>query len=125
MINRQRGSGIRLLVDHKLSQLGIAGRKIAGYETAVTTHMEVGLKILAGEADSGLAVRAIVRPLGLDFLPLTQERFDLLIPRDRFSSPSIQTLLEIVGSKEFRAGVELMGGYDVSEAGRVLTLGSS
>ena len=123
MINRQRGSGIRLLIDHKLSQLGIGGKKIAGYGIAVTTHMEVGLKILAGEADSGLAVRSIARPLGLGFLPLTQERFDLLIPRDRFSSPGIQTLLEIVGSKEFRARVEIMGGYDVSEAGRVLTLG--
>ena len=124
LINRQRGSGIRFLVDHKLSQLGIAGKKIAGYETAVTTHMEVGVKILAGEADAGVAVRAIARPLGLDFLELTQERFDLLIPRDRFSSPGIQTLLEIVGSKEFRARVEIMGGYDVSETGRVLTLGS-
>jgi putative molybdopterin biosynthesis protein len=124
IINRQPGSGIRFLFDHKLNQLSIDGKQIAGYEKTVTTHMEVGLRILSGEADAGVAARAAARLLGLDFLELTQECFDLLIPKSRFSSPGIQTLVEIVGSKEFRGRVQTMGGYDLSEAGRVLTLGS-
>jgi putative molybdopterin biosynthesis protein len=124
MINRQPGSGIRFLFDHELGRLGVNGKKIAGYERTVFTHMEVGLRILSGEADAGIAARSVARLLGLDFLDLTQECFDLVIPKTRFSSDGIQTLLEIVGSKEFRGRVEIMGGYDVSEAGRVLTLGA-
>jgi putative molybdopterin biosynthesis protein len=120
MINRQPGSGTRHYLDQEFAGLGVEPKKIAGYDDSVATHLEVGLKILRQEADAGIATRAAARLLGLDFVSLTQERFDMLIPKERFFSPAIQTLLEIVGSREFRARVEAMGGYDTSESGRMI-----
>lgn len=120
MINRQQGSGTRHYIDQEFSRLAIDPKRINGYDESVTTHLEVGLKILREEADAGIATGAAARLLGLDFIPLTQERFDILIPKERFFSPAIQTLLEIVGSRKFRARVEAMGGYDTSESGRII-----
>ena len=120
MINRQKGSGTRHYLDQEFSRLGIDPNKINGYDDSVATHLEAGLKILRQEADAGIATRAAARLLGLDFIPFTQERFDILIPKERFFSPAIQTLLEIVGSREFRTRVEAMGGYDTSESGRII-----
>ena len=120
MINRQKGSGTRHYIDQELSRIGIDPKTINGYDNSVATHLEVGLKVLRQEADAGIATRATARLLGLDFIPFTQERFDILIPKERFFSPAIQTLLEIVGSREFRARVEAMGGYDTSESGRII-----
>jgi putative molybdopterin biosynthesis protein len=119
-VNRQEGSGTRLFLDQQLEQLGITPAHIPGYPEAVATHLEVGLSILRGEADVGLATQAAARLLGLDFAPLTQERFDLVIPKERFFTRGVQHLLEIVGSREFRARVEALGGYDASESGRIL-----
>jgi putative molybdopterin biosynthesis protein len=123
MINRQAGSGTRHYIDQGFSKLGIDANKITGYDDTVTTHLEVGLKILRREADTGVATRASARLLGLDFIPFTQERFDILIPKDRFFTPAVQTLLEIVGSGEFRRRMDAMGGYDTSESGRVIASG--
>jgi len=120
MINRQPGSGTRHYIDQEFSKLGTDGKAIDGYDDFVVTHLEVGLKILRREADVGVATRAAARLLDLDFHPLTQERFDLLIPKERFFSPGIKTLLEIVGSREFRSRVEPLGGYDTSESGRII-----
>jgi excisionase family DNA binding protein len=120
MINRQPGSGTRHYVDQEFSRLGVDAKKINGYNDTVATHLEVGLKILRKEADAGIAASAAARLLGLDFIPLTRERFDMLIPKERFFSPGIQALLETVGSWEFRTRVEALGGYDTSESGRVI-----
>ena len=120
MINRQTGSGTRHYIDQQFSKLGIDAKKIKGYDVSVATHLEVGLKILREEADAGVATKATARLLGLDFIPLTQERFDIVIPKARFFSPAIQTLLEVVGSREFRSRVDAMGGYDTSESGRMI-----
>ena len=120
MINRQAGSGTRLYLDHALARLKINSRKLSGYETSVATHVELGLRILRGEADTGVATLTAARLLGLDFVPLARERFDAIIPQERFFSPAIQTLLSIVGSREFRACLEAMGGYDTAESGRII-----
>jgi len=120
MINRQTGSGTRHYIDQQFSKLGIDAKKIKGYDVSVATHLEVGLKILREEADAGVATKATARLLGLDFIPLTQERFDIVIPKAGFFSPAIQTLLEVVGSREFRSRVDAMGGYDTSESGRMI-----
>ncbi|MFQ5849590.1 MAG: substrate-binding domain-containing protein [Candidatus Binatia bacterium] len=123
IVNRQEGSGTRVYFDQELTRTGIDPKQISGYPIAVSTHLEVGLKILRGEADAGVATRATARLLGLDFTPLTQERFDILIRRERFFSRGIQILLEIVSSSEFRTRVEALGGYDASESGRLLAAG--
>ena len=120
MINRQAGSGTRHYIDQQFSKLGIDAKKIKGYDVAVATHLEIGLKILRAEADAGIASGAAARLLGLDFIPLTRERFDIVIPKARFFSPGIQALLEIVGSRDFRSRVEALGGYDTSDSGRMI-----
>lgn len=125
MINRQPGSGTRHYIDQEFSKLGIVARRVKGYESTVSTHLEVGLKILRREADVGIATRSSAMLLGLDFFPLIQERFDILIPKARFFAPGVETLLEIVGSAPFRSRVDAMGGYDTSESGRIIASGSS
>lgn len=119
-INRQQGSGTRLYLDQELARLGIDPQQIDGYQSHVATHLEVGLKVLRGEADVGVATRTAARLLGLDYSPLTRERFDMLIAQERFFSRGVQALLDIVGSREFRTQVEALGGYDTSESGRIL-----
>jgi excisionase family DNA binding protein len=120
-INRQAGSGTRHYFDLELARLNVNREEIFGYEETVSTHVEVGLKVLRNEVDAGLGTETVTRLLGLDFIPLTRERFDILIPKDRFFSRGIQILLGIIGSREFRARVEAMGGYDASESGRIMT----
>jgi excisionase family DNA binding protein len=119
MINRQPGSGTRLYLDHALARLKINSRKLTGYETSVSTHVEVGLRVLRCEVDTGLATMTTARMLGLDFIPLARERFDAVIRQERFFSPGVQALLSVVGSREFRDRLEAMGGYDSSESGRI------
>jgi excisionase family DNA binding protein len=120
LINRQAGSGTRLYLDQALSRLKIDARRLHGYETSVSTHLDVAMRVLRGEADAGLVTLASARMLGLDFVALTRERFDAVIARERFFSPGIQTLLSIVGSSEFRGRLEAMGGYDGAESGRII-----
>jgi putative molybdopterin biosynthesis protein len=118
-INRQEGSGTRWYLDQELTRLGVPATRLDGYQEAVTTHLEVGLQVLRRQADAGLATYATARLLGLGFVPLTQERFEMLIPAERFLTPQMQLLLDIVGSREFRQRVDALGGYDTSESGRL------
>jgi excisionase family DNA binding protein len=121
MINRQPGSGTRLYLDQELSRGRFNPKKISGYDTAVPTHLGVGLAVLRGAADVGLATRTTAHLLGLGFLALTRERFDLLVAKERFFTKGIQVLLGIIGSREFRDRVDAMGGYDVTESGRIIS----
>jgi excisionase family DNA binding protein len=122
IINRQPGSGTRIYLDQELARARLNGKKISGYDTTVSTHLEVGLRVLGGAADVGLATLTTAHLLGLDFIPLTRERFDLLIPKDRFFTRGIQALLGIIGSRVFRERVDTLGGYDVTESGRIINL---
>ena len=121
IINRQPGSGTRIYVDQELARARLDVKKISAYDTVVSTHLEVGLKVLGGAADIGLATRTTAQLLGLDFISLTRERFDAVIPKERFFSRGIQVLLGTLGSREFRQRVEALGGYDASESGRIIT----
>jgi putative molybdopterin biosynthesis protein len=121
IINRQSGSGTRIYLDQELRRSRLSGKKISGYDSVVSTHLEVGLRILQGVADVGLATRTAAQLLGLDFIPLTRERFDAVVPKERFLSHGIQVLLGTVGSQAFRQQVEALGGYDASESGRIIT----
>jgi excisionase family DNA binding protein len=121
IINRQPGSGTRIYLDQKLARARLSGKKISGYDNVVATHLAVGLKVLGGAADVGVATRTTAQLLGLDFIPMTRERFDAVIPKERFFSRGIQVLLGTVGSREFRRQVEALGGYDASDSGRIIT----
>jgi molybdate-binding protein len=121
IINRQPGSGTRIHLDQELSRARLKAERISGYDTVVSTHLEVGLKILGGAADVGLATQTTAGLLGLDFIPITRERFDAVIPKERFFSRGVQVLVGTIGSREFRQRVEALGGYDASESGRIIT----
>jgi len=116
-INRQEGSGTRVLLDIQLRQLGISPREIKGYEREMETHLAVGLSISHGEVDVGLGIEAAARSCDLDFLPLFRERYDLVIPIASYRSELLAPLLETVVSEEFKEVVNKAGGYDTSQTG--------
>lgn len=119
-VNRQSGSGIRVLLDYELKNRGIAGSDIAGYENEVYTHFEVGLSIISGEADVGIASAAVAKILDLNFQPLVSERFDMILDKSTFFLPAIQTFIETLQSNQFRTRVEKIGNYNFKDAGRIL-----
>lgn len=120
-INRQGGSGTRLLLDKHLRELGINPYMVKGYDREEYTHMAVASAVLTGLADTGLAVYSSANALGLDFIPVANERYDLAIPSEFIDTEMIKILLEIIRSdKEFRAAVESLGGYDTRDMGKVV-----
>ncbi|HSK30886.1 MAG TPA: substrate-binding domain-containing protein [Candidatus Limnocylindria bacterium] len=119
-VNRQPGSGTRVLLDYELKKRAIDAASIAGYEREEFTHMAVGVAIASGLADAGLGVRAAANALGLDFLPVASEQYDLLIARSFFESRRGQRLLAVMDSAGFKAAVAALGGYDPARAGEVL-----
>lgn len=124
-INRQKGSGTRVLLDHHLRELKIPASSIKGYENEVYTHFEVGLSVLAKETDLGLATGSVSKLLGLSFIPLTQESFDMLLDQSTFFERGVQAFIEILNSKEFRSRVENLGSYDFKNSGKIIYSQSS
>jgi putative molybdopterin biosynthesis protein len=118
-VNRQRGSGTRVLLDYQLRQLGIAPGQVRGYEREEYTHLAIAADVAGGTADVGLGILAAAQALGLDFVPLFQERYDLIVPREHHDSELLRPLLEIVRGPRLREQVVRLGGYDVSEMGKV------
>jgi len=119
-MNRQPGAGTRVLLDIHLDRLGIEKGKISGYEEEVSTHIEVGLAVLSGKADVGLASIAIANFLGLDFMPITRERFDMVLDQNIFFEKAVQALMDVLHNPSFRQRVEGMSRYDFSDSGRIL-----
>ncbi len=120
MINRERGSGTRLLLDHLLAQDGIDPREVAGYANEVYTHLEVGLGILKGEADVGLGIQPVAEFLGLRFLPVTTERYDLLVPQGNLSMEPVRTFFNLLNSRRFLKEARALPGYDLKDSGKIL-----
>jgi molybdate-binding protein/DNA-binding transcriptional regulator YhcF (GntR family) len=118
-INRQKGSGTRVWLDYKLRELGILPSSIKGYAREVDTHLAVAMNIVKGEADLGLGIQAAANSCNLDFIPVTKERFDLVIPIHNYRSPLFAPLLNIIQSEEFKKVVNEMGGYDTAQTGEV------
>jgi len=119
-INRQKGSGTRVLLDHHLRRLKISTSNINGYEREVYTHFEVGLSILSKEADVGIATVAVSKLLGFPFIPITQECFDMILDQSTFFEKGIQAFIEILNSQEFRNRIGRLGSYDFKNSGKVL-----
>ena len=118
-INRQAGSGTRVLLDYELARLGIDGGSIRGYDRDEYTHMAVAVDVLSGAADCGMGIRAAARALDLEFIPLVQEQYDLVIPTHLVSRPTIQAVLDTIGSDRFRSRVTALGGYDPAASGEL------
>ncbi|OPX88407.1 MAG: Molybdopterin molybdenumtransferase [Pelotomaculum sp. PtaB.Bin013] len=119
-VNRQRGSGTRILLDYHLSELGINDDNIHGYEHEEYTHMAVAAAVKAGAADAGLGIRAAAQALGLEFIGIAEERYDLCIPVEFMETPYIQRLLEVISLTEFKEEVVKLGGYDLRDCGKVM-----
>jgi putative molybdopterin biosynthesis protein len=119
-VNRQPGSGTRVLLDCELKKLGIEPLVIVGYEREEFTHMAVGVAIASGLADAGLGVRAAATALKLDFIPVADEEYDLLMSRSFYESARGSALVAIIRTAEFRQAVSALGGYDAARAGEVL-----
>jgi putative molybdopterin biosynthesis protein len=119
-VNRQSGSGTRVLLDYELQKLRIDASSIAGYEREEFTHMAVGVAIASGLADAGLGVRAAANALGLDFISVADEEYDLIIGREFFESARGARLLKIICSDGFKQAVAALGGYDTAKAGTIL-----
>lgn len=119
-VNRQRGSGTRVLLDYKLACLGVSPASISGYRDEEYTHMNVAAAVLSGRADAGLAVRAAANALGLPFVPVGVEEYDLVIPRRFYDSPAMRALIDVIRGPEFLQTVTAMGGYHTEKTGQII-----
>jgi putative molybdopterin biosynthesis protein len=119
-INRQGGSGTRILLDYRLKELEIDSEAINGYRLEEYTHMSVAVAVLSGTVDAGLGIFAAAKALGLDFVPVVTEQYDLIIPEIHYASERIRTLLDIIRSRDFKERVSALGGYHVERTGEVV-----
>ena len=119
-LNRQAGSGTRILLDYRLKQLGIDPSDVNGYENEEFTHMSVAVAVQSGTVDVALGIYAAAKALNLDFIPVVTEQYDLVIPETYFESENIQILLDTIDSSEFKNQVEALGGYSTERTGQVI-----
>ena len=120
IMNRQAGSGTRILLDYSLKRLNINPMAIKGYENEEFTHMSVAVAVLSRAVDAGLGIYAAAKALNLDFIPVVTEEYDLVIPEEYFESKNIQILLETINSKEFKKAVKALGGYHTERTGEIM-----
>jgi putative molybdopterin biosynthesis protein len=118
--NRQRGSGTRILLDYQLAQQQISPDAIQGYDQEEYTHMAVAVNVLSGAADAGLGIMAAAKALGLDFIPLVEERYDLVVPAPTLAEERFQKVLALIRSEEFQRIVQELGGYDTRQTGELI-----
>jgi putative molybdopterin biosynthesis protein len=119
-INRQGGSGTRILLDYKLQQLGIDPYNINGYENEEFTHMAVAVAVLSKTVDAGLGIYAAAKALNLDFIPVVTEQYDLIIPDRYVATQPIKILLDIISSSAFKKQVQDLGGYHTERTGNII-----
>ncbi|MBQ9411667.1 MAG: molybdopterin biosynthesis protein [Oscillospiraceae bacterium] len=118
-VNRQKGSGTRILIDYLCKKEGIDSASIYGYEREEFTHTSVAAQIASGSADAGMGIYSAAGLYGLEFLPICTEQYDLLIPDSAFDTPPVRRLLEILQGPAFRARLEALGGYRIGNPGTV------
>jgi putative molybdopterin biosynthesis protein len=116
-VNRQRGSGTRMLLDHELTKKGMDGAEIRGYEREVTTHLAVALAVKSGEADAGMCVYSAAKALGLAFSPVGKERYEIAIRRENMDDGRILSLINAIRSPGFKDVLIRLGGYETKETG--------
>ena len=122
-VNRQKGSGTRILADYLCKKEGIAPEKIYGYEREELTHTSVAAQIASGSADAGMGIYSAAKLYDLDFLPVCIEEYDLLIPDHAWDSPMVRQLIATLKSRAFREKMEAMGGYTLDRPGEIIDLG--
>ncbi len=119
MLNREKGSGIRVLTDSLFNKFGIEKNKLKGYDRVVSSHLAAATIISRGGADCSMgSERTVLHMPSVDFVPFKYESYDLIIPDAEMHNPIIQKLIEIIKTNQFRLEVESLGGYDVADMGK-------
>lgn len=118
-VNRQKGSGTRILCDYLMKSAGISPDDIYGYSREEFTHTGVAAQIAAGTADCGMGILSAARIYGLDFIPVCLEQYDILIPLDALDNPMVQAFINTLKTPEFKARLIKLGGYEISDPGRI------
>lgn len=122
-VNRQSGSGTRVWLDLELQRLGVETGRISGYEHEKNTHSAVAQAVAEGEAEAGIGFEGAALNYGLDFIFLTHERYDLVVPEQVMERPALAALLERLNTPSIRKAIESLGGYDTSSTGQVEWVG--
>lgn len=118
--NRPNGTGTRLLLDRELDKAGLKGPKIEGYQQEFRSHIDVAMEVFSGRVDAALAIKPVTNLLGLDFIPLRWERYDLLVSKEHFFEQGIQLFLGLLNEPQFREMAEKLDGYDLSLCGKMV-----
>ncbi|MFZ3102455.1 MAG: molybdopterin biosynthesis protein [Desulfitobacteriaceae bacterium] len=116
-VNRQGGSGTRVLLDYLLQKQGLSKEQIIGYDREEFTHLGVAVAVASGSAEVGLGIQSAAEALGLDFVPIGEERYDLAIPREYLEEPRMKAMISVIQSQAFQEDVLALGGYAVRETG--------
>jgi len=120
--NRETGCGTRILLDEQLRQLQIDSQQIQGYEREESSHLAVASVVARGEADAALGIeKASLQVRGIDFIPLQKERYEMVVKNEMLDRPEFQAMMDILRSTQFRADIQGLGDYDLSETGRIMT----
>lgn len=118
--NRQRGAGTRVLLDYHLKQMGLSPETIAGYNLEEYTHLGVAAAVASGRADCGLGIAAAAQALDLDFVPLFDERYDLIVPSEHYAGAVLAPLWELLQGTELREAIDALPGYDTAPLGKLI-----
>lgn len=121
-VNRQKGSGTRILMDYLCRKDGVDPSAIYGYEREELTHNSVAVQIAGGSADAGMGIYSAAKLYGLDFLPICVEEYDLLIPESAWNSAMVRQLISTLKSEKFKARIEAMGGYTLNRPGEIINV---
>jgi len=119
-VNRQKGSGTRILTDYLCEKYSVAAEKIYGYDREELTHTSVAAQIASGSADAGMGIYSAAQLYGLDFYPICIEEYDLLIPEFAWDTPMVQAMLDTLKSDRFREKILAMGGYTIDRPGECI-----
>ncbi len=121
LVNREKGSGTRILLDEHLKLLGISPKNIPGYTRECQTHLAVASTVARGGADLGMGnEKANLQVQGIDFIPLQKEQYDMIFRKEDMDRPPFQAIMEIIQAEAFRLEIEGIGGYDLSEMGKII-----
>lgn len=121
IVNREKGSGTRVLLDGKLRLINFNGKHIKGYDNEELSHLGVASTVSRGIADVGLGnEKAALQVNNIDFIPLHKERYDLVIKKEDLQNPVYQTIINIINSPEFKAELQGIGGYDLTDTGKTI-----
>ncbi|MEI4832373.1 helix-turn-helix transcriptional regulator [Bacillus sp. FJAT-53711] len=119
-VNRERGSGIRVLIDEQLRINGISKKSIVGYDWEESNHIGVASQVANGKADVGIGTEKVAQIVNIDFAPLIQERYDLVILKTEENTALIETVKKVLQSSEFQNELRAIGGYDISKTGKIM-----